>query len=308
MYYIFGFVCAAVIALMVVLNGNLTTLYQDVFVASIIIHAVGLIISSILIVIRKEKLHIKKAIPFGMYLGGLIGVGTTVFNNAAYGKISVSAILALGLLAQAITSLVIDHFGLFHMPVRKFSIGKLIGILFTLGGITLLFHGAEFVFVPVVLSILTGVTVVTSRSVNAELTEVSSVCVSTWYNFAVGLLTCIVLWVSAVLLGKSSFEIHLQMNSSKDLISYAGGVLGVVTISLLNIVVKKLPAFILTLMMFTGQLFTGVIIDYFLGESITVTYCMGGVLTVFGLCFNLYLDRKKVVSQTRPVLAEREGL
>lgn len=287
MYYLLALLCAATISGMSAINGQLS-LSCDAFASTVLIHVSGLIGITILALVRKEKLFLKERIRPALYLGGAIGVGTTIFNNAAYGHISLSAILALGLFSQAVTSLVIDHFGLFHMPVRKFNPGKLVGFVFTLLGIVCLFHGSSFMLLPVIFSLLTGITIVCSRSVNAELAEKSSVLVSTWYNYVVGLVTCSILWIGAVFSGKSTFSITF----SAPWWVYTGGLIGVISVSLLNLVTKKMSAFILTLIMFVGQLFTGILIDALTGDGFSTTYIIGGILTTLGLCFNLWLDRR----------------
>lgn len=288
MNYLLSFLSAACIAVMLVLNGKLTEVY-DFYASTFIIHLVGLIATTVIMWFKKEKFRLGKAVPIILYTGGLIGVGTTIFNNAAYGKISVSAILALSLFAQAVTSLVIDHFGFFHMPVQKFNSGKLIGFLFTMLGIFYLLQGSGFAIVPVILALLTGITVVCSRSVNAELAEKSSVWASSWYNYFIGLITCGVIWLVAVCFGQSTFALEINLNPW----IYTGGLVSVIAVTILNVVTKKISAFILTLIMFVGQLFVGILLDVMLGQAFTVTYLVGGILTVFGLCFNLWMDYKK---------------
>lgn len=288
MNYLLSFLGAACIAIMLVPNGQLTKSY-DFYASTFIIHLVGLIVTTVIMWVKKEKFRLSNSIPLILYSGGLIGVGTTMFNNVAYGKITISAILALSLFAQAVTSLVIDHYGFFHMPVQKFTKGKLVGFLFTMSGIAFLLSGTGFVLLPIIMSLVTGITVVTSRSVNAELAQKSSIWASTWYNYFVGLITCGAIWVVAALLGKSS----LSLSGGHPAWIYTGGLIGVVAVTILNVVTKKMSAFILTLIMFVGQLFTGVVIDFLLGVEISRTYLLGGVLTVAGLMFNLWMDHRR---------------
>ena len=288
MNYILSIVAAASIALMLVPNGQLTDRY-DVYASTFIIHLVGLMAVTIIMLIKKEKFRLAKNIPWFLYTGGLVGVATTMLSNLSYGKISISAMLALSLLGQTVTSLVIDHFGLFHMEVQKVSIGKIVGFLFTICGIIFIFDGSAIVALPIIFSSLSGASIVISRSINAEIAEKSSVWASTWYNYFVGLMSCSVIWVGAVLAHKSTFAISVEMNPW----IYTGGLISVIAVSAMNVVTKKMPAFILTLIMFVGQLFTGMIIDKIQGVEISMTYVAGGVLTVFGLALNLYMDYRK---------------
>lgn len=137
MYYALSMFIGFCIAAMVAANGGLTNSY-GVYLASVLIHAVGLVAVIIVQLLRREPLRPRQRLPFFYFLGGAVGVATTVFNNLAFGKISISAIVALGLLGQSIASVVIDHFGLFGMPKRNFNKKKLIGLVFLAAGITVM--------------------------------------------------------------------------------------------------------------------------------------------------------------------------
>ncbi|QIB70491.1 DMT family transporter [Aminipila butyrica] len=139
MYYFLSVLAGAIIAVMIAVNGVLTA-HCNIYVATVIIHVMGLImISLILIRHRENPMPWKnKKLPLLLYSGGLVGVATTVFNNMAFGKISMSAILAIVLLGQSVTSIVIDHFGWLDMPHQSFNKKKLIGLSFIVLGIGLI--------------------------------------------------------------------------------------------------------------------------------------------------------------------------
>lgn len=287
MYYLLAAFCSSLIALMIVTNGSLGAAC-DVYLATVIIHATGLLLISLILFLRKENPFRTGGCSPALFLGGALGVGTTVFNNLGYGKISVTAILALSLFGQALTSLIIDHFGFFDMPVRRFNRAKLLGFLCTFAGIVFLFYGSTFAWFPVIVSLLSGITIVTSRSVNAELAEHTSPLISTWYNYVVGLVCCTALWLFAIPAGGSSF--HFPVSS--DLFIYTGGLIGVCSILILNLTVQKMPAFIMTLIMFIGQIFTGMLLDLIAGEPFSLPKLLGGILAAAGLVANLWLDRR----------------
>jgi hypothetical protein len=75
----------------------------------------GLLFIIIMTLIKREHPFFKRQAWF-LYLGGAIGVLTTVFNNVAFARISVSSILALGLFGQSMAGLIIDQYGLLDMP------------------------------------------------------------------------------------------------------------------------------------------------------------------------------------------------
>lgn len=137
MFYLLAMFGGFLVAVMVVINGGLTAAY-GAWLATIIIHVVGLVTILIVYAFHRGPLLPKIRLPLYYFLGGAIGVGTTLFNNMAFGVISLSAITGLGLLGQGLTSLVVDHFGIMGMEKRPFHKKKLIGFAFLAGGCLLI--------------------------------------------------------------------------------------------------------------------------------------------------------------------------
>ena len=69
-----------VIAVMILWNGQLTAGYGN-YAAAVIIHVVGTTLSGVLCLAGRRKVFAKA--PFWAYLGGAIGVLSTLFNNYA---------------------------------------------------------------------------------------------------------------------------------------------------------------------------------------------------------------------------------
>ena len=290
MYYGFAALAAVCVATLVAINGELTFVH-GIHMSNLIIHIVGLAVVSVTALLRKERVFKIKGLPIILFLGGLIGYFTTLFNNMAIGRISVTAILALSLLGQAATSLVIDQFGFFDMPVRRFSFSKLMGLAVTCLGIVLLLWGSEgSSFIPAFVSLLTGVTVVTSRQINAQLAERTSILTSTFYNYTVGLITAIVALAIAAMSGA---EIVVGVGISKNLWIYLGGAIGVLTVLLSNICVQRMSSLIMTLMMFAGQVFGGVVIDAIFYGEFSMRTLAGGIFAFLGLVVNVWLDSRQ---------------
>ena len=124
----------ALIALMVLFNGSLSSFLGN-YQAGVIIHFVGLVATCLFMFTRKIKLKTKKNIPFYMYMAGVIGVITVMFNNIGFVNLGASLTLAIGLLGQTIASIVCDHFGLLGTNKFKFEKKKFIGLAFIVIGI-----------------------------------------------------------------------------------------------------------------------------------------------------------------------------
>ena len=279
------------IAIMVTINGGLSDTY-GVYSATVIIHMVGVSFVSILVAVRRKCLKSGEKLPLHYYLGGAVGVGTVVFNNMAFGHISVTAILALSLLGSVLCSLVIDQFGWFGMARHPVSVKKLPGIALAVLGIGWMLWPFDMrVAVPVIVSLLTGVTIVVSRSLNACLTCKTGMLQSTFFNYAVGLT------VSAVILlifGRGE-TMMAGFEFSPRVWIYTGGMLGACIVTLFNAVSVKLSSFYVSLLSFVGQIFAGVALDALLAGAFSLPNLIGGALVATGLAQNLWVDRKSNV-------------
>jgi transporter family-2 protein len=274
---------------MVAVNGGLTENY-GLYMATVIIHFTGLVIITILVFLNKDKILHKRQ-PWHLYLGGFIGVATILFTVAVFSRISVSAILALGLLGQCIAGVFVDHFGLMRMPKILFTRRKWIGITIIIIGIAPMIN--TFDLLAVILAFLAGVTVLIARTINANLAEVTSVQTGTFYNYVFGLLGSVII---LLLLGRgdiSNFTFNFSTSISNWYL-YLGGLLGVALVSICNFAVKKVSAFYFTLLLFIGQIFMGIIVDVILSGELVILNLVGGILVTLGLCVDLILDKHSI--------------
>lgn len=285
MYYLASLFIGILVAVMITVNGGLTAL-NGVYSATVIIHIVGLILISAIILWRREK-PFQKIHKWYLYIGGVLGVATTASTNFAFGQISVSAILAIGLFGQSVAGVLVDQFGLFGMRKHPFRARQIPGILLVAGGIAWMM-GGEFVFLPVLAVFLSGVLLVISRSYNSRLAEKTSVYVSTFFNYVMGLLTAIPVFL---FLGAGE-PIFRGFSLSPNWWIYLGGAIGVATVWLSNVVVVKIPQLYITLLMFVGQVFTGVLLDALIDGAFSVANLIGGSLVALGLALNLLLERR----------------
>ncbi|MEA4972708.1 MAG: DMT family transporter [Candidatus Metalachnospira sp.] len=283
MYYLLSLLSGVLISVMLVFNGSLTAQY-GVNSSTVIIHIVGLILIAIIILLKKD-LKIKK-LPFYFFLGGLVGVGPTAFTNIAFGRISVSAILALELLGQSITGIIFDNFGLLGIKKRKFRKRSLLGIGLILIGIISMI--TDFDLMAVTVSFSSGILLVIAQILNAKLSEETSVCTSTFFNYIVGLAAAIPI---CLLLGRNE-PMFTNFSFSPEILIYLGGVLGVCIVLISNITILKISVFYMTLFIFIGQIFSGIIIDAILTQSFSMPNLIGGIFTSAGLILNLVLDKK----------------
>ena len=276
MYEMLALLTGLILSVMVSVNGNLSESF-GVFRASVIIHVVGILFAFLLCTVRRENRKLSGHAPAWIYLGGVIGAFTTVFNNLAFGHISMTSIVALGLLGQTLMSLVIDWLGLFGMKRCPFCRYSLVGLAFSLTGIFIMLDATVGqAACAVLLSLGAGVTVVLSRTVNARLSG------------KVGALPVTV--VSCVLAGETMLPVSGSGLASHPWI-YTGGMMGVIVVLLCNLTVPRLPAFRLTMLTFVGQIFTGVILDVASGKGRLDPSFAGGLVIAAGIAVNMGLEK-----------------
>ena len=137
MYNILALLIGALISIMVSFNSGLEGYVGSTY-SVVIIHAIGLIAILIVAAIKKEKIVIKEAIPFYLFLGGIFGVMLTLVNVTTIGRIGVALTTALAVFGQLVFSSLVDHFGLFGLTKYEFNPKKLVGLLIVFVGLVIM--------------------------------------------------------------------------------------------------------------------------------------------------------------------------
>ena len=285
MNHLFALLTGILISLMITLNGELAQAY-GLHSGALFVHIVGLGVISMIVLFRKERPFAKR-FPWFYYIGGAIGVASVFFTNFPFGRISVSAILALGLLGQSMMSILVDQWGLFGMPQHDFPKRKLAGFSLLLAGIIAM--TTELHVLALFFSFMAGVTIVIARTINAKLSDSTSVAIGTFFNFFIGLITAFALFA---IFGRGEVGITQVVQFSSFVPIYLGGAVGVCVVLLSNYTVSKVPAFYLSLLLFIGQVFAGIVIDILLTGAFSGRNLIGGVFVAGGLVLNLLLDRR----------------
>ena len=291
MHYAIAGSAALIIAVMLAINGELTAVCGETL-TTLLIHLVGLGVCSAAALIKRENpFRAARGVPFAIMLGGVINYFTTFFNTLAVGRISVTAILALSLLGQAATSLVIDCFGLFGMEKRRLGLPELAGLAVTALGIVLLLAGGEggAPLVPVAVSVLSGTCCVCTRQVTAQLSERAGLLTGTWFSYFTGSIVAVAAVMLSPALGAGA---DFSLAFAAPCWAYLGGALGAAAVYLQNLCVKRMSSVAMTLVMFAGQVFGGAAIDAaFYGEFSARTLA-GGALAFAGLVLNALAARR----------------
>lgn len=137
MYKFISAIVGALVTIMIGFNGTLSN-YIGNYLSTTIIHFIGLISITIILLVKGLRPRIYKDIPFYFYSGGILGIFPVLCNNLTFITLGASITLALGLLGQSLTSIIIDHYGLMAVETIEFKKEKLIGLFIISLGIIIM--------------------------------------------------------------------------------------------------------------------------------------------------------------------------
>ncbi|MCB2294183.1 DMT family transporter [Clostridium algoriphilum] len=143
----------------------------------------------------------------------------------------------------------------------------------------------------IILAILCGSITIISMIVNSHLAKRIGVFQGTLINYIVGIFSTILLMI----LVRNSINISLVSYNSIPVWAFLGGLLGVIVVASTNIVIPKISTIYTTLLIFMGQLFTGILIDYFRVGFVSKGKIIGGILILLGIIYNSNVDKKEMV-------------
>lgn len=287
MYQALCLLSGVFLAIVITTNGSLSGYYGP-YISTVMIHIVGTVVAYVAMKGARQDWKPAQRIPLWMFSGGAIGILTTVFQSVAFAHIGVTPILALSLFGQTVTALIIDSFGLFHMEKRPVNKATLIGVVISMCGIGYMLMGAgDMQMFALLLAIASGVSGVTSRLANAQLSGHTSPLGSSFTNHWVGLIGSILL----LLIAQPNFMGSLYVPGVPWWV-YIGGAWGVAMVMLWNIAGLKVSAFQLTLLSFVGQVFAGIAFDLLLGNGFSQQTFIGGSFVVVGVLMNMIVGRK----------------
>ncbi|WP_291578281.1 DMT family transporter [Clostridium sp. UBA6640] len=126
MYKNLALINGVILAIMIFFNGMLANITGP-YMSTLIFHILGFILIIIISIIKKNKLSNLKKLPLIFFLPGILSVITILLNNISIPKIGLTLTIGITLFGQLVMSSLVEHFGLFGMPVNKFKKEKILG-------------------------------------------------------------------------------------------------------------------------------------------------------------------------------------
>lgn len=136
----FAIIVGFIITLTGYLNASLAE-YIGMPLTLVTLHSIAAIFGVILVFREKKGFGIKTDLPPYFYFGGAIGFFVSFLNSVCMVNIGASLSIAIIIFGQMTTSCIIDNFGLFNMPVRKFSKEKVLVLFIITIGIVCMYFG-----------------------------------------------------------------------------------------------------------------------------------------------------------------------
>jgi len=292
MFQVFSLGLGVLIAVMITVNSRLAELIGNI-PGSIIVHISGLALVSLIVIIttiggksRRRGTGNRGKIPPYLFLGGVCGVGLVLFNNLCFINLGASLTIAMGLLGQTMAGQVVDVTGFLGMDRHPFRRWKLIGWGLVIAGALVMAGEFSGNTGYLALAFIAGAMVMLAGVLNAQLASRIGLFRGTSVNYIMGLLTLVII----SLLLKSGVDNYRTIGEINPVFLLGGGFLGVIATTGMNFVLPKIPTVYSSLLIFSGQVAAGLIIDFFLFGVFSTAKVIGAVLILMGLAAKSYVD------------------
>ena len=254
--------------------------------ATLVIHAVGLATISVVLLMRRQAPSTGKIGPV-FFLGGVVGVGTVFSSMFAFAALGASLAVALALLGQTFFAVVVDATGLLGRRRYPVAVRQAPGIALAIAGVAVMagaWHGSALALLA---GLVSGALPGLSFILNAELGRARGVLRSTRVNYITGLAATLVL---AAIARPPVAETARAVLAAGPVLVLGGGLMGVVIVTLVNVLFPRLPAFVATILLFSGQALAGVVIDLTTSGTFDARKVAGVGILLVGLAGNALLS------------------
>ncbi|HKD54760.1 MAG TPA: DMT family transporter [Steroidobacteraceae bacterium] len=141
--YVIAFAAGVVLIVQVGVNTTLRTALDAPVLAALLSFLVGSVALVVFLLLSRTAWPARAqwaAIPWWAWFGGILGAFYVVSTIIAGPRLGAAALLALIVLGQLLTSLLVDHFGWLGFPQHPVTALRLLGALLLFGGMLLIVH------------------------------------------------------------------------------------------------------------------------------------------------------------------------
>ena len=265
--------------------------------AALTIHVTGIVIIHGVLAARTvygraagKPLGKASRLPWYLYLGGVVGVGTVFSCNYAYTVLDASLAVALGLIGQTVFSIIADATGFLGRERRPVSARRLPGMALAVIGAVVIARNWRSDGAAMLIALGSGLCTGLNALLNAEHGRRNGTLRSARWNYISGLSVTLVIvaatrpdWRSAA----------ASVADAGPFLAAGGASLGVMVVMSMNLVFARLPAFRATLLLFSGQALSGVVMDAAVSGAFDPRKLVGTVVVVAGLALDSAIGTAK---------------
>jgi len=136
-------------------------------------------------------------------------------------------------------------------------------------------------WIIILITLTSGVLITLLTILNSKLASHIGLLYGTLTNYITGSITALIF----LLLSKNTYTIDItNFNLILGLI-FIGGIVGIFVVILSNILIPKISVVYSTLLIFLGQLFAGILIDFFINDIFSIGKLIGGFFVLAGLFY-----------------------
>ena len=139
-----------------------------------------------------------------------------------------------------------------------------------------------------VLALISGANVAVSIMLNAKLGAVKGLYKGAFINYFMGLAVAIP--VALIFSGAGAWSFNIKLS---ELFIITGGAIGYIVVLLNSSLTPKIGILFVTILLFIGQIATGIIIDLYGGTPVSVGKVTGSLLILGGLVYLVKIEDKK---------------
>ncbi|MDC7124924.1 MAG: DMT family transporter [Spirochaetales bacterium] len=286
MFIVLSVLSGFLVTIMINFNGLLQTAVGGT-TALLCIHVCGLLGALLFFLItgRRLKGESSRKPAFYCLLAGTIGATATFFQSISFQKggilLSLSGSLAGQILAASVTES-------FYKGDRQKSpiFQRVIAPALLIPGSFIIGHKAGASFFWIILSWLPGIILMVQQTMNSKNTAYYGTPKTIIFNFtsALILITPLFLFSSGSdLISEHIVNKWTTLSTLPWYVVAGGGLIGVFSTGFIAFLLLKAPALVVSLGIYSGELFSGVLLDLFTGHSIAIEKIIGILLIVAGL-------------------------
>jgi bacterial/archaeal transporter family-2 protein len=138
-FFVLALLAGVAVALQTGVNSQLRLALGNPFQAGLVSFGIGTIVLAVLSAFQgRWNLNGIANFPWWVWTGGLLGAYVVTALIILSPKLGAATLIGLVVTGQIISSLILDHYGLFGFPVQKFSLPRAVGAILLIAGVVLI--------------------------------------------------------------------------------------------------------------------------------------------------------------------------